>query len=133
MRFIKILKSSLLPSESPFFVSHSSHLSVCDILMINSLQVIKTFAKHYKTLEPIPDDLLQRLSHSKTVCNVSELQAQIFYSALDYTYHTDPTAPGRTTEILADIQSKYYPLPYVEHTVSILFSSQIFRFLILTN
>ncbi|KAK7603090.1 hypothetical protein V9T40_003089 [Parthenolecanium corni] len=79
-------------------------------------RVIRTFAKHYKTLEPMPEDLLQRLGQSKIVCNVSELQAQIFYSALDYTYHTDPTAPGRTTEILADIQSKYYPLPYVEHT-----------------
>lgn len=62
--------------------------------------------------------MLKSLCASRSLLSASELQGQVFYSALDYAYHTDDSAPGRTTEILAEIQSKYYPIPYVEDTVS---------------
>lgn len=42
---------------------------------------------------------------------------QVFYAALDQVYHGKP--PKRsTTDILIDVQQKYYGLPYVPNTVS---------------
>ncbi|XP_065212744.1 mitochondrial intermediate peptidase [Planococcus citri] len=82
----------------------------------SNIDVLKTFAKHYKTEEPIPDEMLTQLCEYRNKFVASELQGQIFYSMLDHSYHTQDTAPGRTAEILADVQSTYYPVPFVENT-----------------
>lgn len=47
------------------------------------------------------------------------MQSQVFYSMLDQVYHSGKVT-GSTTDILADIQKKYYGLPYVPNTVSVL-------------
>lgn len=78
---------------------------------------MKTFAKHFKTAEAMPDEMLERLCKSRHLFSASELQGQVFYSALDHFYHTRDDAPGHTTEILAEVQSMYYPLAHVENTV----------------
>ncbi|KAF7397415.1 hypothetical protein HZH68_008637 [Vespula germanica] len=78
-------------------------------------RVLSMFAKHYQTNEPIPDNLLQKLCASKHIFCASELQNQVFYSMLDHVYHSNKTEKS-TTEILKDIQGKYYGLPYIENT-----------------
>ena len=83
-----------------------------------SLKVMKSFAKHYKTGSPIPDEMVEHICNSRKVCTAAELQSQIFYSVLDYVFHTNEQASGQSTKILAETQAKYYPLPYVEKTVS---------------
>lgn len=83
------------------------------------MQVLKTFAKHYKTEEPIPDEMLDALQVSKSLFQSIELQTQVFYSALDLEYHTNKEAPGHTTELLKRVQNEYHKLPFVENTVSI--------------
>lgn len=42
---------------------------------------------------------------------------QVFYAALDQVYHGKPQTRS-TTDILIDMQQKYYGLPYVPNTVS---------------
>ena len=42
---------------------------------------------------------------------------QIFYAVLDQVYHGKPQSQS-TTDILIDMQQKYYGLPYVPNTVS---------------
>lgn len=80
-------------------------------------RVLKTFAKHYRTLEPISDEMLQRLCISKTLFSASETQLQVFYSSLDQAYHSQKPVPNQeTTETLKEMQAKYYSLPYVENT-----------------
>lgn len=80
-------------------------------------RVLRTFAKHFQTKEPMPDDMLQRLCASKNIFCASETQLQVFYSALDQVYHGDPKFHGSTTtETLKNVQEKYYALPYVENT-----------------
>ncbi|XP_041975580.1 mitochondrial intermediate peptidase [Aricia agestis] len=82
-----------------------------------SPQVVRRFARHFQTGEAMPEDMLQRLCASKYLFGASEMQLQVFYSALDQHYHGAEGAGGRsTTEILKDVQKQYYGLPYVENT-----------------
>ncbi|XP_053631220.2 mitochondrial intermediate peptidase [Cherax quadricarinatus] len=81
-------------------------------------RVLGTFARHYKTGEVIPQELLERLVASKSVFGASEMQLQTFYSLLDQHYHgKDRWSPATsTTHILEEVQSQYYGLPYVPNT-----------------
>ncbi|KAK3561172.1 hypothetical protein QTP86_028370 [Hemibagrus guttatus] len=78
-------------------------------------RVINQFARHYQTGQPLPESMVSRLCESKKVCGAADTQLQVFYAALDQVYHDKP--PKRsTTDILIDIQQKYYGLPYVPNT-----------------
>lgn len=80
-------------------------------------RVLQTFAKHYQTQEPMPKDMLERLRDSKYLFSASETQSQVFYSALDQAYHRSPNSDiMNTTDIMKDVQSEYFGLPYVERT-----------------
>lgn len=79
-------------------------------------RIIKTFARHFQTKEPMPEEMLQRLCASKRLFAASEMQAQLFYSALDQVYHDSHPLNGSTTDVLAETQKKYYSLPHVENT-----------------
>ena len=78
-------------------------------------RVVSTFAKHFETLEPIPPMLLEKLYTSKNIFCASELQNQICYSKLDQVYHSKKLEKS-TTDVLREVQEKYYELPYVENT-----------------
>lgn len=80
------------------------------------IRVLKTFARHFQTKEPMPEDMLRRLCASKHVFTASETQIQLFYSALDQMYHGKHPLEGSTTDVLAQAQKQYYSLPYVENT-----------------
>lgn len=82
------------------------------------MQVIKHYAKHYKTRQPMPDDMLKKLCTSKYLFAASEMQLQLFYSVLDQYYHTQAPQPLSTTSMLSKLQVEYYGLPYTENTVS---------------
>jgi len=64
--------------------------------------------------------MLMRLCASKQLFSASEMQLQVFYSALDQHYHgANPLGPtGNTTDVLTAVQKQYYTLPYVPNTVS---------------
>ncbi|XP_067632833.1 mitochondrial intermediate peptidase isoform X2 [Eurosta solidaginis] len=80
-------------------------------------RVLRTFARHFQTQQSMSEDMLQRLCASKKLFSASETQLQVFYSALDQVYHSGPVNPKKTTtDILIDVQSQYYSLPYVEDT-----------------
>ncbi|KAH8372959.1 hypothetical protein KR009_008978 [Drosophila setifemur] len=80
-------------------------------------RVLRTFARHFQTHEPISEDMLQRLCASKHMFAASETQLQVFYSALDQEYHgAGPRQDSSTTDTLRSVQSRYYGLPYVENT-----------------
>lgn len=83
-------------------------------------RVLSTFARHFQTQEPMPPHLMKRLCISKHLFSASETQLQLFYSALDQIYHGKPNEQDNvtTTDILKQVQQKYYSIPYVEHTVN---------------
>ncbi|KFB36577.1 hypothetical protein ZHAS_00003770 [Anopheles sinensis] len=80
-------------------------------------RVLRSFARHFQTQEPMPEEMLERLCASKILFAASESQLQVFYSALDQVYHGNPEQHGKnTTETLQAVQEKYYGLPYVANT-----------------
>ncbi|XP_073957719.1 mitochondrial intermediate peptidase [Choristoneura fumiferana] len=83
----------------------------------SSPQVVRRFARHFQTREAMPEHMLQRLCASKYLFGASEMQLQVFYSALDQRYHgADASCGGKTTDVLRDVQKQYYGLPYVQNT-----------------
>ncbi|KAK7075656.1 hypothetical protein SK128_015080 [Halocaridina rubra] len=81
-------------------------------------RVLRTFARHYKTGEPIPSELLERLVGSKSVFAASEMQLQTFYSMLDQRYYGAERwgSDTSTTHILEKVQTECYGLPYIQNT-----------------
>uniref|UniRef100_A0A3Q2D239 Mitochondrial intermediate peptidase n=1 Tax=Cyprinodon variegatus TaxID=28743 RepID=A0A3Q2D239_CYPVA len=78
-------------------------------------RVISQFARHYETGQPLPESMVTRLCESKKVCGAADTQLQIFYAALDQIYHSQPHNRS-TTEILKEMQEKFYGLPYIPNT-----------------
>ena len=73
-------------------------------------RVVAKFAKHYSTGKPIEEKLLNSWIESKSLFAASDLQLQIFYSALDQVYHSNDPLKGckNTTQVLDIIQDQYY-------------------------
>lgn len=82
----------------------------------NDPRVLRTFARHFRTKDPIPEDMLQRLCAAKNLFTASEMQMQLFYSAVDQFYHREYPLEGSSTEVLAQLQDKYFSLPYIQNT-----------------
>ncbi|KAM9852940.1 mitochondrial intermediate peptidase-like [Aulostomus maculatus] len=78
-------------------------------------RVISQFARHYETGQPLPESMVARLCESKKVCGAADIQLQIFYAVLDQIYHGKPQNRS-TTDILKDMQQKFYGLPYTPNT-----------------
>uniref|UniRef100_A0A674PRB8 Mitochondrial intermediate peptidase n=1 Tax=Takifugu rubripes TaxID=31033 RepID=A0A674PRB8_TAKRU len=78
-------------------------------------RVISQFARHYETGQPLPETMVARLSESKKVCGAADIQLQVFYAVLDQLYHGKPQNCS-TTDILKEMQQKFYGLPYVPNT-----------------
>uniref|UniRef100_A0A8C0F1F8 Mitochondrial intermediate peptidase n=1 Tax=Bubo bubo TaxID=30461 RepID=A0A8C0F1F8_BUBBB len=82
----------------------------------NDYRVVNQFARHYKTGEPLPKNMVSRLCESKKVCAAADMQLQVFYAVLDQIYHGKHPLRKSTTEILKETQEKVYGLPYVPNT-----------------
>ncbi|XP_076453818.1 mitochondrial intermediate peptidase-like [Babylonia areolata] len=83
----------------------------------NDPRVISSFARHYKTGEPLPEFVVNDMCAAKHLFTATDLQQQTFYSALDQVYHGSHPLPGpSTTSILADVQQRYSSVPYVQNT-----------------
>ncbi|KAA8593893.1 hypothetical protein FQN60_004727, partial [Etheostoma spectabile] len=78
-------------------------------------RVLSQFARHYETGQPLPESMVARLCESKKVCGAADIQLQIFYAVLDQIYHSKPQNRS-TTEILEEMQQKFYGLPYTPNT-----------------
>ncbi|KAK2847015.1 hypothetical protein Q5P01_010014 [Channa striata] len=81
----------------------------------NDYRVISQFARHHETGQPLPENMVARLCESKKVCGAADTQLQVFYAALDQLYHSKPQNRS-TTEILKEMQQKFYGLPYANNT-----------------
>jgi intermediate peptidase len=83
-------------------------------------RVLATFARHFQTGEVMPEELRQKYSMAKQIFAASEMQIQNFYAALDQRLHTGKFPLEKPTiEIMEDVHSKFYGIPYVDNTVSL--------------
>lgn len=69
------------------------------------VRVLKRFARHYVTLEPIDERVVDKLCTSKKYFAASDLQTQVLNSALDQAFHL--LRPGEPIPSAHDLMRKY--------------------------
>eukprot|EP00794_Sanderia_malayensis_P010869 gene10869-12024_t len=79
-------------------------------------RVLRTFAKHYRTGQPLSDDIIYKLQASKSMFSSIEMTTQAFYALVDQKYHGKHPLGKSTTGVLAELQNEFFPVPYVEGT-----------------
>ena len=82
-------------------------------------RVLKRFAKHYETGQSLSDDFIHKLHLSKSMFTSLETTTQAFYALIDQVYHGKHPLGSSTTEVLAQLQKDYFPIPYVQGTAAI--------------
>lgn len=77
---------------------------------------LQKFAKHYKTREPIPADLVKRMRDAREFGKGVDTRHQLFYASVSLNfYNRDPEGLDTTAELI-ELQKKYSPFGYVEDT-----------------
>lgn len=61
--------------------------------------VLKLFAKHYKTGEPIPDKMVDGMRKARTLGSGIETQGQLYLGGIDQAFHTVPDGVVDTTKV----------------------------------
>ncbi|PIN06711.1 Metalloendopeptidase family - mitochondrial intermediate peptidase [Handroanthus impetiginosus] len=80
-------------------------------------RVLRTFAKHYSTGDPIPEKLVKSLLGAKHMFAATELQRQIFYALIDQALHTlQPSSVEDTISVVADLKREHTTWNHVEGT-----------------
>ncbi len=78
--------------------------------------VLKTFAKHYQTGAPIPDDLVAKMRAADEFGKGMMVRRQMFLAATSLHLHDRDPSGLDTTKAVAELQARYSPFPYVEGT-----------------
>ncbi|KAK4489446.1 hypothetical protein RD792_005255 [Penstemon davidsonii] len=80
-------------------------------------RVLRKFAKHNSTGDPIPEKLVESLVGAKKMFAATELQRQVFYTLIDQTLHTlKPSSISNTISIVADLKREHTSWKHVEGT-----------------
>jgi thimet oligopeptidase len=66
-------------------------------------EVLKTFAKHYKTGEVLPDKLLNGMKAARTFGSGIETQGQLFLGRMDQAFHTVVSGEVDTTKVAGQV------------------------------
>lgn len=78
--------------------------------------VLKQISRHYKTGEPLPDDLIERMIKAKNFGTGGAYLRQNFFAQYDMTLHTAPKTLD-TTKTYYDLTKKIRHLPLTKHTI----------------
>ena len=76
--------------------------------------VLRTFARHYQTGDPFPDELLDGMLKARYLGSGLEAEHQFFYGLVDLAYHTAPDGKVDTTKVAQQWYRKvelYEPVP----------------------
>ncbi|MGH2500108.1 MAG: M3 family metallopeptidase [Candidatus Limnocylindria bacterium] len=76
---------------------------------IYDFAVLRRFAKHVETDEPISEELVRRLREARDFGRGLALQRQLFFSAVSLAYHDRDTGGLDTTKLLFDLAVRYAP------------------------
>lgn len=70
-------------------------------------RVLKSFAKHFQTKEPLSDEVVQKFCDAKHLLCATETHKQVLYSALDQKLHGMHPLDATSSDIYYDIQQEY--------------------------
>lgn len=62
-------------------------------------EVLRTFAKHYKTNEPLPEAMLAGMKSARTLGSGIETEGQFYLGLMDHRFHVDPSGKVNTTAV----------------------------------
>ncbi len=79
-------------------------------------EVLKKISKHYKTGEPLPDDLIKRMIDAKNFGAGGAYLRQNFFAQYDMTLHTAPKTLD-STKLYFDLTKKIRALPLTKNTI----------------
>jgi thimet oligopeptidase len=77
---------------------------------------LQTFARHVKSGEPIPAELVQRAKAADEYGKGLWVRQQMFYAATSLELHTREPRTLDTTKLMAELQDRYTPFKYVDGT-----------------
>ncbi|MBS2022703.1 MAG: Zn-dependent oligopeptidase [Deltaproteobacteria bacterium] len=78
--------------------------------------ILRTFAKDYRTGEPIPEALVEKMRAAEEFGKGMGVRTQMFYAATSLHLHDRDPRGLDTTKLVAELQSKYSSFPYQEGT-----------------
>ncbi len=78
--------------------------------------VLRRFARHVQTGEPIPEDLVRRLDASEEFGKGLTVRQQMFYAAVSLELHRRDPEGLDTTALVADLMERYTPFRHVPGT-----------------
>lgn len=79
-------------------------------------ETLQTFAKHYKTGEPIPADLVKRMRAADEFGKGLFVRQQMFYASLSLQLHSRDPKTIDMPKIVAELQETITPYRFVENT-----------------
>jgi thimet oligopeptidase len=78
--------------------------------------ILQTFARHYKTNEPIPADLAKKAKAADDFGRALGVRMQMFYAAVSLNFYNRNPQGLDTTQLVAQLQEQYTPFKYVADT-----------------
>ncbi|HEX9101078.1 MAG TPA: M3 family metallopeptidase, partial [Polyangia bacterium] len=79
---------------------------------------LQTFARHYRTNEPIPAALVARMKRAEEFGRGLDVRRQMTFAAVSLAYYEgDPTGID-TTKLYAEMEARYTPFAHVDGTYS---------------
>jgi thimet oligopeptidase len=76
--------------------------------------ILRSFAKHYQTNEPLPVDLIERMNRASAFGRGIWAQGQLFYSNYSLDVHDRAPDAIDLDAILRDDYTRFYPNPFLE-------------------
>ncbi|HEX9104784.1 MAG TPA: M3 family metallopeptidase, partial [Polyangia bacterium] len=80
------------------------------------LPTLQTFARHFRTGEPLPAALLAAARAADEYGKGLWVRQQMFYAATSLQFHARDPGGLDTTKLMAELQDRYTPFKYVEGT-----------------
>jgi len=78
--------------------------------------ILQTFARHYKTNQPIPVELAKKAIAADEFGRALGVRMQMFYAAISLNYYNRDPQGVDTTKLMAELQERYTPFKYVPDT-----------------
>jgi thimet oligopeptidase len=77
---------------------------------------LATFARHYKTNEPIPADLVKQMRRANEFGKALQVRRQMVYAKLSLSIYDRDPKQVNTDDMIKELTAKYQPFPFVEGT-----------------
>jgi thimet oligopeptidase len=78
--------------------------------------ILQTFARHYKTNEPIPVDLAEKAKAADDFGRALGVRMQMYYAAISLNFYNRDPQGLDMTKLVAQLQERYTPFKFVDDT-----------------